>query len=232
MADPNISARDAWRAEQERQRQARLRSMSPEREAWETNTPLDQVLLRRSGRAGAAAAPVRRDEASDFMEMNNPRGSGGNIPRQTAPVAVMAPRGTVPASMGAEQDNPPPMNIRRMGDPEGTNEAAAVLQATRRARAAQAARPNTPMGSRRAASPGMSADDLNALSLARGEGEGAAAANIRRRLAEMGEGMKKGGKVKAKAPVKKMQAGGMVKSNASKRADGCAMKGKTKGRMV
>lgn len=43
---------------------------------------------------------------------------------------------------------------------------------------------------------------------------------------------KKGGKVKAAAPVKKMQAGGMVKSNASKRADGCAMKGKTKGRMV
>jgi hypothetical protein len=33
------------------------------------------------------------------------------------------------------------------------------------------------------------------------------------------------------APVKKMAKGGMV-SSASKRADGCAIKGKTKGRMV
>ena len=37
-------------------------------------------------------------------------------------------------------------------------------------------------------------------------------------------GYKKGGKVKAK--------GGAVKSSASKRADGCAVRGKTKGRMV
>jgi len=36
---------------------------------------------------------------------------------------------------------------------------------------------------------------------------------------------------KDKEPVKK-KAGGMVKSSASKRADGCAIKGKTKGRMV
>ena len=41
-------------------------------------------------------------------------------------------------------------------------------------------------------------------------------------------GMKKGGKVKAK-PVKKMAKGG---STASKRGDGCATKGKTKGRFV
>ena len=40
-------------------------------------------------------------------------------------------------------------------------------------------------------------------------------------------GMKKGGKVKAK----KMAKGGSV-SSASKRADGCAIKGKTKGRFV
>jgi hypothetical protein len=39
-------------------------------------------------------------------------------------------------------------------------------------------------------------------------------------------GMKKGGK------VKKMAKGGSVKSSASRRADGCAAKGKTKGRMV
>jgi hypothetical protein len=39
-------------------------------------------------------------------------------------------------------------------------------------------------------------------------------------------GMKKGGKVKA------MANGGSVKSSASRRADGCCAKGRTKGRMV
>jgi hypothetical protein len=39
-------------------------------------------------------------------------------------------------------------------------------------------------------------------------------------------GMKKGGKVKV------MAKGGSIKSSASRRADGCATKGKTKGRMV
>lgn len=34
------------------------------------------------------------------------------------------------------------------------------------------------------------------------------------------------------APVVKKAKGGTVKSSASKRADGCAVKGKTKGRMV
>ena len=49
-------------------------------------------------------------------------------------------------------------------------------------------------------------------------------------IAEAPEGtmMRKGGKVKSK-PVKKMAKGG---STASKRADGCATKGKTKGRFV
>lgn len=44
---------------------------------------------------------------------------------------------------------------------------------------------------------------------------------------EPGEGMKRGGKAKAK--TKKYAKGG---STASKRADGCAVKGKTKGRFV
>jgi hypothetical protein len=44
--------------------------------------------------------------------------------------------------------------------------------------------------------------------------------------------MKKGGAVKSKAaPAKAMASGGKV-SSASKRADGCAIRGKTKGRMV
>lgn len=33
-------------------------------------------------------------------------------------------------------------------------------------------------------------------------------------------------------PVEKKAKGGMIKSSASKRADGCAIKGKTRGRMV
>lgn len=40
-----------------------------------------------------------------------------------------------------------------------------------------------------------------------------------------GEDYKKGGK------VKKMATGGSVKSSASKRADGCAIRGKTRGKM-
>ena len=48
-------------------------------------------------------------------------------------------------------------------------------------------------------------------------------------MAPASQGMKKGGSVKAK--TKAYKAGGKV-SSASKRADGCAIKGKTKGRMV
>jgi hypothetical protein len=62
---------------------------------------------------------------------------------------------------------------------------------------------------------------------------GEAARNIIARRAELeregsegSEGMKRGG------PVKKMAKGGVVKSSASGRSDGCAVKGKTKGRMV
>jgi hypothetical protein len=39
-------------------------------------------------------------------------------------------------------------------------------------------------------------------------------------------------KAAAAAKVPAMKKGGMVKSSASKRADGCAQRGKTKGRMV
>ena len=45
-------------------------------------------------------------------------------------------------------------------------------------------------------------------------------------MAPQGQGMKKGGVVKAKAKAKAKA------SSASKRADGCCVKGKTKGRMV
>jgi len=43
-------------------------------------------------------------------------------------------------------------------------------------------------------------------------------------------GMKRGGSVKGK--VERYASGGMTRSSASKRADGCAVRGKTKGRFV
>ena len=57
------------------------------------------------------------------------------------------------------------------------------------------------------------------------------AANIRNSIGggEWTLGMKRGGKVKAKP--KKMASGGMARSGASKRADGIATKGKTRGRI-
>ena len=45
-------------------------------------------------------------------------------------------------------------------------------------------------------------------------------------------GFKKGGAVKKKSGGCGMKAGGAVKSSASRRGDGCAVRGKTKGRMV
>lgn len=62
---------------------------------------------------------------------------------------------------------------------------------------------------------------------------------LRAMLAQQGQpippGMKRGGMVKKttkSAPVKKIASGGAVKSSASNRGDGCAARGKTKGRMV
>ena len=81
------------------------------------------------------------------------------------------------------------------------------------------------------------ADVLNAISQAFIRGErprGGAAENIGRAMGI--EDYKKGGMVKAKAPVKKMAKGGVVKKmssgGAARRGDGCATRGKTKGRMV
>ena len=46
------------------------------------------------------------------------------------------------------------------------------------------------------------------------------------RMSRAAPAMKRGGK------VKKMASGGVAKSSASKRGDGCAMRGKTRGKMV
>jgi hypothetical protein len=88
---------------------------------------------------------------------------------------------------------------------------------------------------------GMSANELNEISLASAQRRGgeetelSRSGDIARRIAAREsdqsrqrelEGMKKGGH------VKKMAKGGVVKSSASGRSDGCAVKGKTRGRMV
>jgi hypothetical protein len=101
-------------------------------------------------------------------------------------------------------------------------------------------RPNT-RSTNRMSPRGMSANDLNEISLATAQRRGGAemesgrSGDIARRImAREGEqdrqremeNMKRGG------PVKKMASGGVVKSSASGRSDGCAVKGKTKGRMV
>jgi hypothetical protein len=58
----------------------------------------------------------------------------------------------------------------------------------------------------------------------------ATAAAVRKGLGGKDFSLKKGGSLKRSAPVKKMASGGMV-SNASKRADGIATKGKTRCKM-
>ncbi len=204
-----------------------------------TNEPVGSGLRRLGRRIFGETSPERRDELEAYRthtpidEIRSRRAAAGVPPATTVTAPrISSGRMAVPASMAAEQDNPSSMMSSRMGDAEGSNEAADTLRAAQMARRNQAARPNARMApARQSRAASMSADDLNAISLARGEGEGAAAANIRRRLAEMGEGLKKGGKVKAKAPVKKMKAGGMVKSSCS-RGDGVAKKAKTKGRVV
>lgn len=55
-------------------------------------------------------------------------------------------------------------------------------------------------------------------------------ADLERMAGEGGRNFKKGGKAKAN-PIKKYASGGSV-SSASKRGDGCAVRGKTKGRIL
>ena len=177
-------------------------------EAYRTQTPVDEIRRRRAAAEAPAPSPAAEARRED---------SDSPTPAPTAPA-------------------------------DEVRAAAATRNATRTQR-----RPNTRMSPRAAQASDNSANDLNALSLARGEAdESTASETIRRRLAEMGGSgdigaasarargeqvgppgdynMKKGGVVKKMAKggvVKKMAAGG-----ASRRGDGCATRGKTKGRMV
>jgi len=147
------------------------------------------------------------------------------------------------ARADADMENPMPrprMGVEPRADADMENSAPSVSMvaaeaAARNARRA-ATRPATRMSPRE-----MKGDELNNISLGTLDPEsgiaemrgvrGEAARNIIARRADQErqrelEAMKKGG------PVKKMAKGGVVKSSASGRSDGCAVKGKTKGRMV
>lgn len=271
MADPNQQALEAWRADRDKRRQERLRAMSPERVAWETNTPVEEVRRLRAlgelppsasptptranrnnlrdesssfsemnnprGLSGSSSESRRRnlnDESSSFMEMNNPRGTGSSVPAQTPsrPSPTQAPsRSSIEDAARRTMTDPNYSDTANQAGRMMADEVSRQLETNTARRQLAARRPTTRMSPSSARGNEMSADDLNALSLTRGVGadnapDTAAAANIRRRLAEMEPGMKKGGR------VKKMAKGGVVKVSASRRGDGCATKGKTKGRMV
>lgn len=271
MADPNQQALEAWRASTRRNREERLASMSPEREAWETQTPVEEVRRRRASgittqpstsAATEAVAPAARDSrpmSGSPSQTSTPASTEVATPRSrfTGPRAtVMAAEGTPEASNIRTAESV----VRRMNDnsfldmnnPVGTgknlSEVNAAITARNAARAAAANRSNTRSRPRAARGSEMSADDLNAMVLDRlgksYEGSpppsGASVDEARARISSrMSEGMKKGG------PVKKMAKGGPVKASVkgmkpaykmagggAARADGCAMRGKTKGRMV
>ena len=190
--------------------------------------------LNPQGRNPSGSTATPSGQAGNRSMRQTLRGEPGSNP----PIGVDARRGR--GAFAGEVNEPEPVLSRANADQEnpapsvsGRGRTGEVNEVMRSRAASRGARlPNTRMSPCAARGSEMSADDLNAMSLSRGVGadnspDTTAAANIRRRLAEMGQGMKKGG------AVKKMAKGGMVKAvSASRRGDGCASKGKTKGRMV
>ena len=75
------------------------------------------------------------------------------------------------------------------------------------------------------ASGGSISQDFMNMNTGKGETEEERKQRLAEQSARGSQGMKKGGKVQAKASKPKV-------SSASKRADGCAIRGKTRGRMV
>lgn len=192
-------------------------------DAYRTQTPVDEIRRRREASATPSAA--RSGRMSDGMAESAEASSEAVGARRAAADSTMTP----PDEIAAAASQRRAQSMRRL--------------------------PNTRMSPRAAARREMTADELNDLSLRRGAGgegvdQALAGLRIQQRLADMGGSgdigaasarargeqvgppgdynMKKGGKV----AVKKMKAGGVVKSSASNRGDGCAARGKTKGRMV
>jgi hypothetical protein len=206
-------------------------------DAYRTQTPVDEIRRRRAAAATPSAA--RSGRMSDGMAES----------AEASPDAVNARLATAEAAREAARLS----NMDADASVAGPGEMRTLLN---QRRAQRQPRPNNARMTPRAAAPReMTADELNDLSLRRGAGgegvdQALAGLRIQQRLADMGGSgdigaasarargeqvgppgdynMKKGGKV----AVKKMKAGGVVKSSASNRGDGCAARGKTKGRMV
>ena len=169
---------------------------------------------------------------------SEPNSTPAAPPTPDTPSSVPGPAATPPAPPGP----PKTVSTRRPAKTPSTEQ---LADERRRLAALRAARSSNARTSPRASSSQPEADRLNNLysetnkhggrfvsTMDQSPGsQGEAMNNImnrRRQLArEAGlEGMKKGG------PVKKMAKGGVVKSSASSRSDGCVTKGRTKGRMV
>lgn len=132
--------------------------------------------------------------------------------------ADLIPGQSVQAPQGGERvDNP--SELRRLMEAVGPGKLAGVGNlATELATAKRAQQAYNARAALRRGAEGLSPAE-------------AAAAKARLREASFEGGMKKGGSVKAKGKSMKLASGGSTRSSASKRGDGIASKGRTRGKM-
>ena len=183
-------------------------------EAYRTQTPVDEIRRRRAASAAPAAeapsarmAQIRADETLAPTESAGPGMAGSEVVRalqdRNAARTQRRPNARMSPRAAQREASADELNQRELERVRAENEAEG-----RRASAAE-----------RLAEMGGSGDIGAASARARGE-----------QVGPPGDyNMKKGGRVKkmAKGGAVKMAAGG-----ASRRGDGCAARGKTKGRMV
>ena len=167
--------------------------------------------------AGSGFRSITAGEARSMANRNQPAPTPGvvpiptNLPKMSGPLGSVAPNSVNKNQPSMTQLQSAANAIRGLRQPATQQ----IMNAQRGQIATQAPAPaGVGLGGRSSSSP--MPPQLGLL------------ANATRGLPKMGGmGMKKGGEVKAK----KMASGGKV-SSASSRGDGCAIKGKTKGRMV
>lgn len=208
--------------------------------------------------SGPSAASVRRAR-DDLMRYNAMQEADmpGNIPPASQADIQRAREGIMRAEDMQSADMPG--NIPAPGTSFAPNEIQEAMSRTRMERQRQRNRPNTRMTATPSAADALNQRELDRIALGNqlsdimkggdiqppaersflerlglrrtyetGEGR-PSTGNFREDLRQLGKslGFKKGGK------VKKMAKGGAVKApSASRRGDGCASRGKTKGRMV
>ena len=165
---------------------------------------------------GRAAAERMMREFGHTMGPFKPRpGFPGRSPATPQPLVAQPPASAGLGSM--------PANSQQLGQMQGMLQGAPIGgPANGRAQIAQL--PQQPTGrSGRGIAPATPPSFASQM-----RGMGLAGMGLQQKF---GQGMKKGGAVKKKASSKSYKSGGTV-SSASKRGDGCAIKGKTKGKIV